>query len=79
MPLDPTIRSQLEQYLKLLEGPVAITVRAGVDETSQAMLDLLHEIAGMTDLITIEPGQLPRTPSFRVGDRVTFAGVPTGH
>jgi alkyl hydroperoxide reductase subunit F len=79
MPLDQTIRSQLEQYLRLLEGPVAITVRAGVDETSQAMLDLLHEIAGMTDLITIEPGQLPRTPSFRVGDRVTFAGVPTGH
>jgi NADH-dependent peroxiredoxin subunit F len=79
MPLDQTIRSQLEQYLKLLEGPVAITVRAGVDETSQAMLDLLHEIAGMSDLITIEPGQLPRTPSFRVGDRVTFAGVPTGH
>jgi alkyl hydroperoxide reductase subunit F len=79
MPLDQTIRSQLEQYLKLLEGPVAITVRAGVDETSQAMLDLLHEIAGMSDLITIEPGQLPRTPSFRVGDRITFAGVPTGH
>ena len=79
MPLDQTIRGQLEQYLKLLEGPVAITVRAGVDETSRAMLDLLHEIAGMTDLITIEPGQLPRTPSFRVGDRVTFAGVPTGH
>jgi NADH-dependent peroxiredoxin subunit F len=79
MPLDQTIRGQLEQYLKLLEGPVAITVRAGVDETSQVMLDLLHEIAGMSDLITIEPGQLPRTPSFRVGDRVTFAGVPTGH
>ena len=79
MPLDQTIRSQLEQYLKLLEGPVAITVRAGIDETSQAMLDLLHEIAGMSDLITIEPGQLPRTPSFCVGDRVTFAGVPTGH
>jgi NADH-dependent peroxiredoxin subunit F len=79
MPLDQTIRGQLEQYLKLLEGPVAITVRAGVDETSQAMLDLLHEIAGMSDLITIEPGQLPRTPSFCVGDRVTFAGVPTGH
>ena len=79
MALDSAIRGQLEQYLKLLEGPVAITVRAGVDETSQAMLDLLHEIAGMTDLITIEPGQLPRTPSFRVGDRITFAGVPTGH
>lgn len=79
MALDSTIKQQLEQYLKLLEGPVAITVRAGVDETSQAMLDLLHEIADMSNLITIEPGQLPRTPSFRVGDRITFAGVPTGH
>lgn len=79
MALDQTIRSQLEQYLRLLEGPVDITVRAGADETSRAMLDLLHEIAGMSDLITIEPGQLPRTPSFRVGDRITFAGVPTGH
>jgi alkyl hydroperoxide reductase subunit F len=79
MALDSTIKQQLEQYLKMLEGPVAITVRAGLDETSQAMLDMLHEIAGMTDLITIEPGQLPRTPSFRVGDRITFAGVPTGH
>jgi alkyl hydroperoxide reductase subunit F len=79
MALDQTIRSQLEQYLKLLEGPVSITVRAGLDETSQEMLALVHEIADMTDLITVEPGQLPRTPSFRVGDRITFAGVPTGH
>jgi len=79
MALDAAVKQQLEQYLKLLEGPVPITVRAGVDDTSQAMLDLLHEIAGMTDLITIEPGQLPRNPSFRVGDRITFAGVPTGH
>jgi len=27
----------------------------------------------------VEPAQLPRSPSFRVGDRITFAGVPTGH
>jgi alkyl hydroperoxide reductase subunit F len=79
MPLDQELKQQLQQYLELLEGPVALTVRAGVDETSRAMLDLVHEIAGMNDLITVEPAQLPRSPSFRVGDRITFAGVPTGH
>jgi alkyl hydroperoxide reductase subunit F len=79
MPLEQELKQQLQQYLELLEGPVALTVRAGVDETSRAMLDLVHEIAGMSDLITVEPAQLPRSPSFRVGDRITFAGVPTGH
>jgi alkyl hydroperoxide reductase subunit F len=79
MPLDPELKQQLQQYLELLEGPVALTVRAGVDETSRAMLDLVHEIAGMSDQITVEPAQLPRSPSFRVGNRITFAGVPTGH
>lgn len=79
MPLDQELKQQLQQYLELLEGPVALTVRAGADDTSRAMLDLVHEIAGMTDQITVEPGQLPRSPSFSVGDRVTFAGVPAGH
>jgi len=79
MPLDQELKQQLQQYLELLEGPVALTVRAGADETSRAMLDLVHEIASMSPLITVEPAQLPRSPSFRVGDRITFAGVPTGH
>jgi alkyl hydroperoxide reductase subunit F len=79
MPLDQELTQQLQRYLELLEGPVALTVRAGADETSRAMLDLVHEIASMSDLITVEPAQLPRSPSFRVGDRITFAGVPTGH
>jgi alkyl hydroperoxide reductase subunit F len=79
MPLDQELKQQLQQYLELLEGPVALTVRAGADETSRAMLDLVHEIAGMSPLITVEPAQLPRSPSFLVGARITFAGVPTGH
>ena len=79
MPLDQELKQQLQQYLELLEGPVALTVRAGADDTSRAMLDLVHELAGMSSQITVEPAQLPRSPSFRVGDRITFAGVPTGH
>jgi alkyl hydroperoxide reductase subunit F len=33
----------------------------------------------MSNKITVESAQLARTPSFQIGDRVTFAGVPLGH
>ena len=79
MALDAQIKSQLEQYMALMEGPVTIRVSAGADATSQDMVALVDEIAAMSNKITIQHTQLPRTPSFTVGDRVTFAGVPTGH
>ncbi len=79
MALDNQIRAQLSQYLDLLEGPVTITVSAGADVTGRDMLAMVEEIASMTDLITVTRAQLPRTPSFRVGEHVTFAGIPTGH
>ena len=79
MALDSTIRAQLEQYLALMESDITITASVGSDATSEEMLGLLSEIAGMTPRITLVRGELPRTPSFRVGDRVTFAGVPMGH
>jgi NADH-dependent peroxiredoxin subunit F len=79
MALDANIKNQLKQYLELLEGPVEIHIRTGVDETSREMAEFVHEIAEMSNLITVEPAQLPRMPSFRVGERVTFAGIPTGH
>jgi NADH-dependent peroxiredoxin subunit F len=77
--LDNQIRAQLSQYLDLLEGPVTITVSAGADVTGRDMLAMVEEIASMSDQITVTRAQLARTPSFRVGDRVTFAGIPTGH
>jgi alkyl hydroperoxide reductase subunit F len=40
---------------------------------------LVTEVASMSSKITVETAQLSRTPSFQVGDRVTFAGVPMGH
>lgn len=77
--LDAQIKSQLQQYLQLLEGQITIKVSAGSDSTSQDMLGLLNEIAGMSNLISIEHTALERTPSFQIGDRVTFAGIPLGH
>ena len=77
--LDTQIKQQLEQYLALMEGPVTIKVSAGTDVVSKEMLDLVNDIASMSPQISAVTAQLPRTPSFQIGDRVSFAGVPMGH
>lgn len=74
--LNAEIKAQLEQYLKMLEGPVVLKVSAGDDKD---MEQFVEEIASMSELITAMPAVLPRSPSFTVGDRITFAGVPMGH
>jgi len=79
MALDSTVRAQLQQYLALMESDITITASVGSDAVSQEMLGLLEEITGMTPRITLVQAELSRTPSFRVGERITFAGVPMGH
>jgi alkyl hydroperoxide reductase subunit F len=79
MTLDPTLKTQLQQYLGLMEGPVTITLSVGTDEVSTQVASLVQEVAEMSDKIAIKNAILARTPSFQIGDRVTFAGVPTGH
>jgi NADH-dependent peroxiredoxin subunit F len=74
--LDTQIKSQLEQYMALMEGPVTIKFNAG---SNQEMKDLLTELASMSHQINLVNADLPRIPSFQIGDRVTFAGVPMGH
>jgi alkyl hydroperoxide reductase subunit F len=79
MALDTNIKSQLQQYLALMEGNIVIKVSAGTDAVSHDMVALVDEIAAMSDKITVESAQLARTPSFQIGDRVRFAGIPLGH
>lgn len=74
--LDTQIKQQLEQYLALMEGPVTIKFNAG---DNAEMKDLLTELASMSSQINLVNADMPRVPSFSVGDRVTFAGVPMGH
>jgi NADH-dependent peroxiredoxin subunit F len=76
MALDAQIKSQLEQYLALMEGPVTIKFNAG---NNAEMKDLLVELASMSSQINLVNADMPRVPSFSIGDRVTFAGVPMGH
>lgn len=84
MALDAEIKSQLSQYLGLLEGDLVLKVSVGSDKVSEEMLTLVEELAAMSKKITVEKVELPRTPSFsvnRVGEDsgITFAGVPLGH
>lgn len=84
MVLDAEIKSQLNQYLQLMEGDVLIKVSAGSDPVSADMLDLVDELVSMSSRIKVETAELERTPSFsvnRIGENtgVTFAGIPLGH
>lgn len=82
--LDREIKQQLEQYLGLLENDIVLKVSTDSDKTSREMLDLVDELASMSNKIKVEHTVLERTPSFsvnRVGEDtgITFAGVPLGH
>jgi len=79
MALEANIKQQLEQYLALMESNITIKVSAGSDAVSTEMAELVNEIAAMSNKITVESARLTRTPSFQIGERVTFAGVPLGH
>ena len=79
MKLSNELREQLVQYLELLQGPVTLAASVGEDEASQEMWGLLEEVASLSPKIEVRRQALERTPSFRVGERVCFAGVPLGH
>lgn len=84
MLLDDQIKTQLKQYLAMLEGDLVLKVHVGEDETSKNMLELVQTLDDMSPRITIEHAELERTPSFsvnRVGEDtgIIFAGLPLGH
>lgn len=84
MILDADIKTQLAQYLQLMENDILLKVSAGSDDVSKDMLALVDELATMSSKITVEKVELERTPSFsvnRIGEDtgVTFAGIPLGH
>ncbi|SFM00940.1 alkyl hydroperoxide reductase subunit F [Salibacterium qingdaonense] len=82
--LDQEIKSQLKEYLKLLENDIVLKVQFGSDDVSKEVDELVQEITGMSDKITMEQGEFPRVPSFSVNrpgedTGVVFSGVPLGH
>ncbi|WP_018662804.1 alkyl hydroperoxide reductase subunit F [Heyndrickxia acidiproducens] len=84
MLLDEEIKSQLAQYLQMMEGDVLFKVSLGSDEASRNTQELIDELTKMSPKIKVEKAQLKRTPSFSVNrpgedTGITFAGVPMGH
>ncbi|OFC84290.1 alkyl hydroperoxide reductase subunit F [Bacillus thuringiensis] len=84
MILDADIKTQLSQYLQLMENDILLKVSAGDDNVSKDMLALVDELATMSSKITVEKVELEKTPSFSVnrpGENtgVVFAGIPLGH
>lgn len=84
MALDKDIKTQLAQYLEMMEGDVLLKVSAGSDKVSLEMVELVDELASMSPRIKVENTKLERTPSFsvnRIGEDtgIVFAGVPLGH
>lgn len=84
MILDADIKTQLSQYLQLMENDILLKVSAGDDDVSKDMLALVDELATMSSKITVEKVELERTPSFSVNrpgedTGVVFAGIPLGH
>ena len=64
MMLDAEIKSQLSQYLQLMEGEVHIKLSVGTDNISIDMAALVDEFATMSPNIKVEKTTLERTPSF---------------
>ncbi|WP_338469657.1 alkyl hydroperoxide reductase subunit F [Niallia sp. XMNu-256] len=84
MLLDAEIKSQLSQYLQLMEGEVHIKLSVGTDKISNDMSALVDELAAMSSSIKVERTTLERTPSFSINrpgedTGITFAGIPLGH
>ena len=86
MSLDIKIKEQLNQYLTKIESAVNIDAFTNKEKASETMLDLLKEISGMSDKVSLNifDDSKERIPSFTVNkpnesSGIQFAGIPMGH
>jgi NADH-dependent peroxiredoxin subunit F len=83
--LDANIAAQLTTHLQKLQHPIELVASLDEGAKSTELLELLDEIASMSELISVERrDDDERRPSFeicRVGTDigVRFAGIPLGH
>ncbi len=83
--LDPALAAQLRTHLEKVQMPIELVMSLDDSPKSRETDELLSEVAGMSDLISVERrDDDPRRPSFaihRVGTDVAvrFAGLPMGH
>ncbi len=83
--LDANLKAQLQAYLEKVTQPFEIVASLDNGTKSTELRNLLEEIAGMSDKITLRTdGDDARKPSFSLnrinGDiSLVFAGIPMGH
>ena len=83
--LDKDISAQLQQYMGMLRRPFTLTATLGSDAKSAELRELLEQVAGMSDKVTLHTdGQDTRAPSFALtrpdGEQhLRFAAIPLGH
>lgn len=83
--LDANLKTQLKAYLEKVTQPFEIVASLDDSDKSSELRELLQEIVGLTDKITLrEDGNDARKPSFaleRPGADISlrFAGIPMGH
>ncbi|MDO7842367.1 alkyl hydroperoxide reductase subunit F [Sphingomonas immobilis] len=82
--LDANLTTQLKAYLGNIREPIELVSSLGDDAKSKELGELLHEIAALSDKVSVAAGDDARKPSFlirRVGTdiAVRFAGIPMGH
>ena len=83
--LDANLKGQLQAYLEKVTQPFEIVASLDNGAKSTEMQNLLEEIAGLSDMITLRTdGDDARKPSFalnRINGEISlrFAGIPMGH
>ncbi|OJY71685.1 MAG: alkyl hydroperoxide reductase subunit F [Sphingobium sp. 66-54] len=83
--LDNNIRTQLQAYMANIRQPIELVPSLDASAKGMELRQLLEEIAGLSDLVTLAPdADDARRPSFlirRTGTDigVRFAGIPLGH
>ncbi|NLC99243.1 MAG: alkyl hydroperoxide reductase subunit F [Gammaproteobacteria bacterium] len=83
--LDANLKGQLQAYLEKVTQPFEIVASLDNGAKSTEMQNLLEEIAGLSDMITLRTnGDDARKPSFalnRIDGEISlrFAGIPMGH
>ena len=83
--LDATLKTQLQAYLQNLRTPITLIATLDDSAKSAELRELLAEIAGLSDKVTVdESGSDRRTPSFVIAKQgetrgVRFAAIPLGH
>ena len=87
MALDSNIKNQLKAYMEKLVHPIAIVASSDDSPKSAEMMELLNELAELSDKIHLTHNQHSLRPSFAIKRYETgatdvgirFAGIPMGH